>query len=175
VANVGDSRAILVRSNPKFQSHIETIALSVDHKLSREDERSRISSCGGEIVQTKFGTQRVIPNRQDFTEDIMRKRKLALNMTRALGHIVLKNYGISCEPEFQSCNVQEGDKLVLASDGLWEIMENHEVGEIINNYPDLNKACKELVRQVESRCKLLNLASDNLTIVIVAFQKKEMN
>lgn len=54
-------------------------------------------------------------------------------------------------------------------------MENHEVGEIINNYPDLNKACKELVRQVESRCKLLNLASDNLTIVIVAFQKKEMN
>lgn len=95
MANVGDSRAILVRSNPKFQSHIETIALSVDHKLSREDERSRISSCGGEIVQTKFGTQRVIPNRQDFTEDIMRKRKLALNMTRALGHIVLKNYGVS--------------------------------------------------------------------------------
>lgn len=46
---------------------------------------------------------------------------------------------------------------------LWEVMENQEVGEMVMKNPDPNKACKELVRTVDSRCKLLNIPADNLT------------
>jgi hypothetical protein len=71
--------------------------------------------------------------------------KLALNMSRALGHLVLSHYGVSWQPEFTVTPLHNNDILVLASDGLvyvylyvsviliylffyqWEVMDNEAV------------------------------------------------
>jgi serine/threonine protein phosphatase PrpC len=54
VANVGDSRAVLVRGFPSANA----IPLSVDHKPNRPEERRRIAEAGGRVVYM-FGVPRV--------------------------------------------------------------------------------------------------------------------
>ncbi len=42
-------------------------------------------------------------------------------------------YGVSAEPEFQSVELRAGDRIVIASDGLWDVMENDEVS-LLSSY-----------------------------------------
>ncbi|KAI7728164.1 hypothetical protein M8C21_013180 [Ambrosia artemisiifolia] len=106
VANCGDSRAVLYRGK-------EAIALSNDHKPNREDEYARIEAAGGKVIQWKghrvFGV---------------------LAMSRSIGDKYLKPWIIP-EPEitFRS-RVREDEVLILASDGLWDVMSNEEACEV---------------------------------------------
>ena len=49
---------------------------------------------GGIISEGRSGTLRVTPNRKDYPESQIIKLKLALNMTRSLGHPILSRYGV---------------------------------------------------------------------------------
>ncbi|KAL0354520.1 UNVERIFIED_CONTAM: protein phosphatase 2C 16 [Sesamum radiatum] len=106
VANCGDSRAVLYRGK-------EAIALSVDHKPNREDEYARIEASGGKVIQ--WNGHRVFG---------------VLAMSRAIGDRYLKPWIIP-EPEVMFVpRAREDECLVLASDGLWDIMTNEEVCEV---------------------------------------------
>ncbi|XP_076953369.1 protein phosphatase 2C 16-like [Bidens hawaiensis] len=106
VANCGDSRAVLYRGK-------EAIALSNDHKPNREDEYARIEAAGGKVIQWKghrvFGV---------------------LAMSRSIGDKYLKPWIIP-EPEITfTPRVREDEVLILASDGLWDVMSNEEACEV---------------------------------------------
>lgn len=106
IANCGDSRAVLSRGG-------KAIALSTDHKPEREDETSRIESAGGRVIC--WDGYRV----GGF-----------LALSRAIGDRYLKRYVIS-EPEV-TC-VQRGSEdevLILASDGLWDVLSNDYACEV---------------------------------------------
>ena len=108
VANAGDSRGILVQRGGK------AYPLSIDHKPCREDEEKRIKDLGGKV--TYWGRWRV--------EGI-------LAVSRAIGDISLKPY-VTCEPELMQKNLDEEDMyLILASDGLWDVMRNEEVAKFV--------------------------------------------
>jgi len=167
IANVGDSRAIICRRDS--DNKIKVVLSSADHNLDRLDEVERILAANGMIVERNGGIKRVIPNPKEFSEDDIIKQKLALNMSRSLGHTILSNYGVCSQPEFFSTIIQNDDILILASDGLWELMENNEVADFVCNYNDLQQACREISREVANRCKLIHRKSDNLTIIVVQF------
>ncbi|KAK4789706.1 hypothetical protein SAY86_017010 [Trapa natans] len=100
VANCGDSRAVLCRKG-------KAVPLSVDHKPDRPDELDRIQMAGGKVVYRNgarvFGI---------------------LAMSRAIGDNYLKPY-VSCEPEVTIMDrTLEDDCLILASDGLWDVVSN---------------------------------------------------
>ncbi|KAI3727337.1 hypothetical protein L1987_67150 [Smallanthus sonchifolius] len=106
VANCGDSRAVLYRGK-------EAIALSNDHKPNREDEYARIEAAGGKVIQWQghrvFGV---------------------LAMSRSIGDRYLKP-SIIPEPEVTfTARAREDGCLILASDGLWDVMSNEEACEI---------------------------------------------
>ncbi|KAI3671650.1 hypothetical protein L1987_87390 [Smallanthus sonchifolius] len=106
VANCGDSRAVLYCAK-------EAIALSNDHKPNREDEYARIEASGGKVIQWKghrvFGV---------------------LAMSRSIGDRYLKPWIIP-EPEITfTARVREDEVLILASDGLWDVMSNEEACEV---------------------------------------------
>ncbi|VVA95088.1 unnamed protein product [Arabis nemorensis] len=106
VSNCGDSRAVLFRGK-------EAMPLSVDHKPDREDEYARIENAGGKVIQWQgarvFGV---------------------LAMSRSLGDRYLKPYVIP-EPEVTFMpRSREDECLILASDGLWDVLNNQEVCEI---------------------------------------------
>ena len=49
-------------------------------------------------------------------------------MSRSLGDLIAKNYGITWEPDIKKLEISENDKfLVIGSDGVWEIIDNKEV------------------------------------------------
>ncbi|GER28388.1 protein phosphatase 2c [Striga asiatica] len=106
VANCGDSRAVLYRGK-------EAIALSIDHKPSREDEYARIEAAGGKVIQ--WNGHRVFG---------------VLAMSRSIGDRYLKPWIIP-KPEVMFVpRAREDDCLVIASDGLWDVISNEEACEL---------------------------------------------
>ncbi|CAN0854398.1 Probable protein phosphatase 2C 24 [Linum grandiflorum] len=100
VANCGDSRAILCRNG-------KPIPLSTDHKPDRPDELDRIQAAGGRVIY--WDGPRVLG---------------VLAMSRAIGDNYLKPYVIS-EPEVTITErASDDDCLIIASDGLWDVVSN---------------------------------------------------
>ncbi|KAI3470778.1 hypothetical protein Pfo_027441 [Paulownia fortunei] len=100
VSNCGDSRAVLCRNGV-------AIPLSVDHKPDRPDELNRIQEAGGRVIF--WDGPRVLG---------------VLAMSRAIGDNYLKPYVIS-EPEVTITErTAEDECLILASDGLWDVVSN---------------------------------------------------
>ncbi|ESW08852.1 hypothetical protein PHAVU_009G079600 [Phaseolus vulgaris] len=106
VSNCGDSRAVLCRGK-------EPMALSVDHKPNRPDEYARIDAAGGRVIQ--WNGHRVFG---------------VLAMSRSIGDRYLKPWIIP-DPEVKFVPRAKDDEcLILASDGLWDVMTNEEVCDI---------------------------------------------
>ncbi|KAA8546230.1 hypothetical protein F0562_003031 [Nyssa sinensis] len=106
VANCGDSRAVLCRGK-------EPMALSVDHKPNREDEYARIEAAGGKVIQ--WNGHRVFG---------------VLAMSRSIGDRYLKPWIIPNPEVMFIPRTKEDECLILASDGLWDVMTNEEVCDI---------------------------------------------
>ncbi|KAK6162010.1 hypothetical protein DH2020_001851 [Rehmannia glutinosa] len=91
----------------------EPMALSVDHKPNREDEYARIEAAGGKVIQ--WNGHRVFG---------------VLAMSRSIGDRYLKPWIIP-DPEVMFVpRAREDECLILASDGLWDVMTNEEVCDI---------------------------------------------
>ncbi|KAI7757870.1 hypothetical protein M8C21_026788 [Ambrosia artemisiifolia] len=106
VANCGDSRAVLYRGK-------EAIALSSDHKPNREDEYARIEAAGGKVIQ--WNGHRVFG---------------VLAMSRSIGDGYLKP-SIIPDPEVTfTPRARDDECLILASDGLWDVISNQEACEV---------------------------------------------
>ncbi|OIT31616.1 putative protein phosphatase 2c 75 [Nicotiana attenuata] len=106
VANCGDSRAVLSRDG-------KPIPLSSDHKPDRRDERARIEASGGLVVFANGARVQGI-----------------LAMSRAIGDKYLSPYVIS-EPEITFTKREAEDEcLILASDGLWDVISNDMACEV---------------------------------------------
>ncbi|KAF5179314.1 phosphatase 2C, partial [Thalictrum thalictroides] len=102
-ANCGDSRAVLCRGG-------KAIPLSFDHKPDRHDERLRIEAAGGHIIY--WDVPRVVGDLG------------VLAMSRAIGDDYLKPF-VCSEPEVTITDrTIEDECLVLASDGLWDVLSN---------------------------------------------------
>ncbi|XP_062225878.1 probable protein phosphatase 2C 9 isoform X2 [Phragmites australis] len=107
VANAGDSRAVLSRAGVP-------VPLSVDHKPDRLDELARIEASGGRVIY--WDGARVLG---------------VLAMSRAIGDGYLKPY-VSSEPEVTVTERTDDDEcLILASDGLWDVVTNEMACEVV--------------------------------------------
>jgi serine/threonine protein phosphatase PrpC len=81
--------------------------MSVDHKPNSREERSRIEDAGGVVVWA--GTWRVGG---------------VLAVSRAFGDRPLKRYVIPTPDIRDESLTQDDDCLILASDGLWDVVSN---------------------------------------------------
>lgn len=139
VANAGDSRAILIQRGGKVKS------LSFDHKPSREDEGKRIRDLGGRVIF--WGRWRV---------------EGVLAVSRGIGDVRLKPY-VTSEPEITVKAIEENDLyVVVASDGLWDVMQNEEVGRVVINH----KSFKSLAQALCDEATLLG-STDNITVQVI--------
>ncbi|KAL8534541.1 hypothetical protein ACS0TY_010524 [Phlomoides rotata] len=146
VANVGDSRTIISKAG-------KAIPLSDDHKPNRSDERKRIESAGGVVMWA--GTWRVGG---------------VLAMSRAFGNRMLKQFVVA-EPEIQDQEVdQEIELLVLASDGLWDVVANEDAVSIAETEEEAVDAARKLAETAFSRG-----SADNITCIVVKFHHQKVD
>ncbi|XP_074306799.1 protein kinase and PP2C-like domain-containing protein [Silene latifolia] len=141
VANAGDCRAVLCRSG-------SAIALSRDHVASCLEERNRVIEAGG-VVKWQVDTWRV--------------GLAALQVTRSIGDDDLKP-SVTAEPEItETCLHPDDEYLVMASDGLWDVMSNEEVVSIIRDtVKEPNMCSKRLATEAVQRG-----SKDNITVIVV--------
>ena len=139
-ANAGDSRTILCRGVDG------PLALSEDHKPDRPSERKRIVALGGQVIF--IGCARV---------------NGMLATSRGFGDKDLKPL-VSAEPEIMHHELEEGDEFVLlASDGLWDVMSNAEAACILKAAPP---NCKD-ASQTLVRAALRMGSMDNVSAMVV--------
>jgi len=135
VANVGDSRAVLSVGG-------KALALSCDHKPNRDDEKKRIEKLGGRIVF--FGTWRV---------------EGVLAVTRAIGDRRLKAF-VSAVPEITEHKLQVNDDfLILASDGVWDVLTCQDAVDIVKSAGDVRAGAKKLTETSFNRGSMDNITS----------------
>ena len=109
-ANVGDSRAILSRNG-------RAISLTRDHKPNDEVEKARILAMGETIEWDRYSKVHRVRN---------------LSLSRAIGDRYAKPV-VTGEVEIKHYPVMEEDEFVLlASDGLWDVMESEDVVQFVH-------------------------------------------
>lgn len=151
IANCGDSRAVLSRGGvPVFATR--------DHKPELPTEKERIQKAGGSVM-----IQRV---------------NGSLAVSRALGDYEYKNVEnlgpceqlVSPEPEvFVHERQEDADEfLVLACDGVWDVMTNDDLCAFIHSRLKVTDDLVAIANHVIDTC-LYKGSRDNMSVVLVAF------
>ena len=138
-ANVGDSSCALLGKTNEF--------ISFDHKCTDKKEIKRIEKEGGSIIDDRLGG--------------------ILAVSRGLGDFDLKKKGLSCEPHIVKKLIDHNLKYsVLASDGVWDVLNPNEVAKLIENkkLEDMAKIIVETAKEKGSE--------DNISCIVIELNKK---
>ena len=183
VANVGDSRCILIQrpvkgkdtndiTNAMAQLSLNGVsykvaALSTDHKIEGQ-ELKRMQAAGAPLREVTFKNKLG----KEVTE--WKYEKHGLGMSRAFGDFECKKTGLTCEPEVTVRPRSEEDAfLVLACDGLWDVHSNEEVAKMVieetAKIPELTSAALD-----EVACRIASdsrHSDDNISMIIIALDR----
>ena len=96
-----------------------------------------------------------------------------VQLTRSLGHVLLKEFGIIAVPEIKQIPVT-GDgpfALVLCSDGITDELCQDEIASFVANSPDHATGCLTIVKQAQAvAMEKYKDRVDDCSAVVVAFQ-----
>ncbi|KAI4322701.1 hypothetical protein L6164_022371 [Bauhinia variegata] len=141
VGNVGDSRAVICKNGKAKQ-------LSVDHEPSKE--KRDIESRGGFVSKIPGDVPRVDGQ---------------LAVARAFGDKSLKMH-LSSEPDVVIETVDEAAEfLILASDGIWQVMSNQDAVDSIRHIKDAQDAAKHLIEDAVTK-----KSKDDISCIVVKFR-----
>ncbi|XP_073007346.1 probable protein phosphatase 2C 8 [Typha latifolia] len=161
VANCGDSRAVLSRGGV-------AVPLSSDHKPDRPDEMERVEAAGGRVIN--WNGFRVLG---------------VLATSRSIGDYYLKPY-VTSEPEVTITERTSSDEfLILASDGLWDVLSNEVACKIARNclsgrtakfFPDAVNGCTAAdAASLLAELALSRGSRDNISVVVVELGRPRIN
>jgi len=153
VAGAGDCRALLGQRSSVEGSPLPTpVRLSNDHNVEVEEEKARIEGNGGWVMPMRLEEGEEVPARS-----YKRKGKPwlgpGLRISRALGDTQAEDDGLILpKPDVVHHVVGPDDLfLILASDGVWEFIDDQLAVNIINyareKDVDATQACKMLIMQ----------------------------
>lgn len=155
-ANAGDSRAIACING-------EVEVLSLDHKPNNDIESKRISEAGGWVEFNRVNGN--------------------LALSRALGDFIFKKNSkkkaeeqiVTAYPDVEVREITEDwDFLVLACDGIWDVLSNEEVIQFCRKRIGMGMMPEEICEEIMTHClapdcQMGGIGGDNMTIVLVCF------
>uniref|UniRef100_A0A6U1RBM7 PPM-type phosphatase domain-containing protein n=1 Tax=Cyclophora tenuis TaxID=216820 RepID=A0A6U1RBM7_CYCTE len=159
--NVGDSRVIL---GLEENGSLGSAEITFDHKPDSPKEKERILACGGRVFAVEYddgidGPPRVWLGHMDVP---------GLAMSRSLGDAVAHTAGVISEPEFteRELNPKTDRFLVVATDGLWEFVDNQETVDITVSQNGPTEAVDVLVKESSMRWMREEQVIDDTTIIV---------
>ena len=125
LANVGDSRAVLVRRDGSAHQ------LTVDHKIDEPQEwdmvQTRVLAGDATMVQTHPGMYRMLRHARDGSA-------YGIAMSRSIGD----DQATVSTPDISTLQVGPDDiALVLCSDGIFDTIHNDQVGQYVSDIMSL--------------------------------------
>lgn len=165
IGYVGDSRALLCRNeNRSHSQELYAEQLTVDHHPDREDEKARIEIAGGFV--RVWGVPRV---------------NGILAVSRALGDVYLKKYGVIAVPEIIGWRniTAEDSHLVIASDGIFESMTPQHVCDLMPCTDIQGKMASQTMVSCSSSSSLADCivntafrrgSTDNLSAIVITLR-----
>jgi len=116
--------------------------MSVDHTCSVPSEIERVEAAGGHISWGSLG---------------------GLPMTRGLGNFELQAEGFACLPQVSSIPRWEVEFIVIASDGLWDVLSDENCCALVRSWGSADMAVAD---KLASYARSLGSTDDIATIVV---------
>ncbi|XP_073042154.1 probable protein phosphatase 2C 65 [Primulina eburnea] len=166
ISNLGDSRAVLCTRDETDELIAEQ--LTVDLKPNLPSETQRIRSCQGRVMamDEEPNVYRIWMPHEDCP---------GLAMARAFGDFCLKDFGLISTPEVTYRKLTERDEfVVLATDGIWDVLSNNEVVRIVASSRKRSMAAKYLVDHAVRawRYKYPRAKIDDCAVVCLFFKRQ---
>ena len=154
--NVGDSRVTLISP-----THI--IKLSYDHRMSDEKEKKRILESGIEVIDNRIGGElmltRIFGDYEFKSKDKEKEKGKGKEKDKE------KKKGLICEPFLSKIKIDLNIKdqfLILASDGIWDLVTEKEIQQMIEMTTNSEKLCAMIIK------KALDKDSwDNMSVFVI--------
>ncbi|CAL0316303.1 unnamed protein product [Lupinus luteus] len=162
IGNIGDSRAVL--GSRDHNGSLIAIQLTIDLKPNIPREVERIKLCKGRVFALDNEPQIARVWLPDSNSP-------GLAMTRAFGDFCLKEFGVISIPDVTHHHLTEKDQfVVLASDGVWDVLSNKEVVDIVASTPQ-SCAARTLVESAVQawKTKLPTSKVDDCSVVCLFF------
>ena len=137
--NLGDCRCVFVYNDDKIK------VITTDHKPNEINEKKRIKNLGGKIWKDEENTFRI----------------KELSVSRCFGDNDTAPY-ISQQPDITIHKITNNLKyIVLGCDGLYDVINNDEIPELLKNFKGKNYAV-ELVKYVINKG-----TTDNVSVIVI--------
>jgi len=168
----GDCRALGFRgTKPKSLE-----CLSVDHSLDRADEINRIlqhgEEHGGAFISRRISADGRPIGQYALFKEPPRFRGVSLTMARSIGDSRCSDAAIA-EPDFTDFVVGKNEyaRLILASDGLWRVINNKKALKLAQAHKKLSSAetAKRVAIEAYQRTirKSRSMSLDDITVLVV--------
>lgn len=186
VANVGDSRIILITKHSEFQ-------LTEDHKPEFQEERKRIIDHGGKVYRNKIDNiietidhkGIIFTSKKETQIGPYRVEPGGLSVSRAIGDVKAKDrtYGgnprcLISTPTIKELSHNHHDEfLILACDGIFDVLSNDEIATLSKaslkacHYKAYSvvQSCERVAKDIIEKAKDKG-SKDNLTVIFVLFK-----
>jgi serine/threonine protein phosphatase PrpC len=94
-------------------------------------------------------------------------------MSRSIGDLLASTLGVIPEPEFIETEIDKDTKfIILASDGVWEFLDNQKVKDLVMPYYKKNDpegACKLLISESTKWWNEEDIVVDDITVICLFF------
>ncbi|KAF8200822.1 phosphatase 2C-domain-containing protein [Pholiota molesta] len=137
-ANAGDARGVLCRAG-------KAVRLTYDHKGSDKQEAKRITDAGGFVMSGRVNG--------------------VLAVTRSLGDSSMKEFVVGAPYTTETELCEDDELLILACDGLWDVIGDQAAVELIRDVEDAQEASSKLLNHA-----LSHHTTDNVTVIVVRFK-----
>jgi serine/threonine protein phosphatase PrpC len=181
-ANIGDSRCILIKKNTPSENNNNSNNinnfnfenLSFDHKPNNQEEKKRIIENGGIVRQSLNynglyeGCYRIYMKEKNYP---------GLAISRTIGDFDSKLIGNISEPDIKMKVIDNNFIcVVLASDGLWDVMHGNDVIKEIYPFFEKNnfeESAENLVNKAIFYWKAESFLRDDISAIIGIFNYKK--
>ncbi|KAF5354723.1 hypothetical protein D9756_005273 [Leucocoprinus leucothites] len=142
-ANAGDARGVLCRNG-------KAVRLTYDHKGSDRQEAKRITDAGGFVLSGRVNG--------------------VLAVTRSLGDSSMKEFVVGAPYTTETELCDEDEFLILACDGLWDVISDQQSVELVREIQDTQEASAKLLKHA-----LSHHTTDNVTVIVIRFKQSSRN
>ena len=159
----------MIKANPEYDGMGSTIAISfihdnVLHTCHVGDSRVYVINSWGITQITKdHSAVGELVRTGEMTKEEARQSPLKNQITQAVG------VPLDIAPEYNRTYVlNEGDVVLLCSDGLWEMLPDKEIQAIVLEGKPMEETCGKLIHQANEAG-----GNDNITVVLIEIEQGE--